>query len=370
MGGLKWWLAKYLPYNLTTFFPNYQFTDNPVIGIGCQTIYDNQNNIVYFTKKDYKPKLNEEGKPLVNYDPVEKKFYIPGFSTSVLLTNTSYFEDASWTLSFDLKSNEWVSYHDWHPDLTIASKNTFMTTKGGGVWIHNKRCDKYVNYYGVDYPFEIEYTMNTIQTVNTLRSIEYQLEVYKYNQQNCYDRFHVLDFNFDTAVVYNTEQCSGTLKLNLTPKNNAPAIIGYPFYNTATVANEILYSKEENKYRFNQFYDITRDRGEFDFVLYPDTNIVTGPIEANASSVTPLNPSGAVPGGQQAGSYAAQPIWATGPEGYKKNLNTANLNYIKSQLQRKKFRHYTSSVLLRRTVSGDKKMLVAFTNNKNLLSSR
>ena len=370
MGGLKWWLAKYLPYNLTAFFPNYAFTDNPIAGIGCQTIYDNQNNIVYFTKKDYKPKLNEEGKPLVNYDPVEKKFYIPGFSTSVLLTNTSYFEDASWTLSFDLKSNEWVSYHDWHPDLTIASKNTFMTTKGGGVWIHNKRCDKYVNYYGVDYPFEIEYTMNTIQTVNTLRSIEYQLEVYRYNQQNCYDRFHVLDFNFDTAVVYNTEQCSGTLKLNLTPKNNAPAIIGYPFYNTATVANEILYSKEENKYRFNQFYDITRDRGEFDFVLYPDTNAVTGPIEANASSVSPLNASGAVPGGQQAGSYATQPIWATGPEGYKKNLNTANLNYIKSQLQRKKFRHYTSSVLLRRTVSGDKKMLVAFTNNKNLLSSR
>lgn len=370
MKGLKWWLSKYLPYKLTAYFPNFLLTDNPIVGIGCQTVYDNQNNIIYFTKRDYKPKLNPDGDPIVSYDPEGDRFYIPGFQVKIKLGDPAYFENASWTISYDLKTKEWISYHDWYPDLTVSSKNTFMTTKGGGIWIHNKRCDLYTNYYGIDYPFEIEYLMDTIQTVNTLRSIEYQLEVYKYNTENCYDRFHVLDFNFDAAIVYNTEQCSGTLKLNLSPKNNAPAIIGYPFYNTATVANEILYSKEENKYRFNQFYDITRDRGEFDFFLYPETNPANGPIEANASSVSPVNPDGVVPGGQQAGSYAVQPIWSTGPEGYIKNLNLNNLNYGKSQLQRKKFRHYTSSVLLRRTVSGDKKMLVSIANHKNLFSPR
>lgn len=371
MSNVKWWLAKYLPYNLTRYFPDYPHTDNPVMGIGCQTIYDNQNNLVYFTKKDYKPRLGIDGQPLVNYDKTNDIFHLPGFNqTVVTLGDRRYFENASWTLSFDVKSKDWISYHDWHPDLVITSKNTFMTTKDNGVWIHNKRCDLFTNYYNFNYPFEIEYTVDTVMNVNVLRSIEYQLEVYKYNQENCYDRFHVLDFNFDSAVIYNTEQCSGTLKLNLSPKNNAPAILGYPFYNSATVANEILYSKEENKYRFNQFYDITRDRGEFDFVLYPNPNPVTGPIDADASSVSPTYPSGAIPGGQQAGSYATQPIWSTGADGYIKVLNTANLNYLKSPLQKKKFRHYTSSVLLRRNISGDKKMLVSIANNKNLFSPR
>ena len=68
--------------------------------------------------------------------------------------------------------------------------------------------------------------------------------------------------------------------------------------------------------------------------------------------------------------FAERTIWNTGPDGYKRNLNNFNLNYSKSPLQRKKFRHYTTSVLLRRKVSGDRKMLVSITNNKNLLSPR
>lgn len=353
MGGVKWWLAQYLPYQLTKFFPRYKKKDNPVSGIGCQTIYDNQNNLVYFCKKDYKPVLGSNGNPLVVYNEDEDRFYIPNFNIPVSLTDTRYFESASWTLSYDMKTEEWVSYHDWHPDITIASKNTFLTTKADGIWVHNQRCDYYTQYYGTDYPFEIEYMVNTVQTVNTLRSIEYQLEVYKYMFDNCYDRFHVLDFNFDAAVVYNTEQCSGTLKLNLTPKNNPPLLLQYPFYNTGTNVNEILFSKEENKYRFNQFYDITDNRGEF-------------PLGSNYP-VTAVPPAGST---VLSGSYPSRRIWTTGADGYRRTLNTANLNYNKNQLEHKKFRHYTTSVLLKRMVSGDKKMLLTMANNKNLLSPR
>jgi len=353
MGGVKWWLAQYLPYQLTKYFPKYKKQDNPIAGIGCQTIYDNQNNIVYFSKKDYKPVLDSNGVPLVKYDEVNDKFYLPGFSVSIPFTNALYFESASWTLSYDMKTEEWLSYHDWHPDLTIPSKNTFMTTKADGIWIHNQRCDYYTQYYGTDYPFEIEYMVNTAQQVNTLRSIEYQLEVYKYMFDNCYDRFHVLDFNFDAAVVYNTEQCSGTLKLNVTPKNNAPLLLQYPFVNTSTNVNEILFSKEENKYRFNQFWDITDNRGEF-------------PLGSNYP-VTSVPPAGST---VLSGAYPSRRIWITAPDGYNRTLNTSNLNYNKNQLQHKKFRHYTTSVVLKRVVSGDKKMLLTIANNKNLLSPR
>jgi len=185
--------------------------------------------------------------------------------------------------------------------------------------------------------------VNTGNQVNSLRSVEYQLEVYKY-APNCYDRFHKLDTNFDEAVVYNTEQCSGLLKLNLTPRNNAPLILNYPVINPTNI--EILFSKVEQKYRFNQFWDITRDRGEF-------------PIGSPYPPPTP-----------NVGSYAQQTIWNTAPNGYVRILNPNNLDYNKNSLQRKKFRHYTTSILLRKLVSGDSKFLVMTSTNKNLYSPR
>jgi hypothetical protein len=51
--GLKWWFNLFLPYKLTEDFPEYPWVDNPVAGIGCQTLYDNENSVIYFCKKDY-----------------------------------------------------------------------------------------------------------------------------------------------------------------------------------------------------------------------------------------------------------------------------------------------------------------------------
>jgi hypothetical protein len=104
----------------------------------------------------------------------------------------------------------------------------------------------------------------------------------------------------------------------------------YPIINPGFI--DILYSKEEQKYRFNQFWDITDDRGEF-----------TG---------------------------VERMIWNTQPNGYVKLLNPVNMNYQKYQTERKKFRHYETFVFLRRVVSGNKKMLVMITNGKNLNSPR
>lgn len=352
---IRWWLASYLPYQLTKQFPDFELTDNPVIGIGCQSAYDNENALVYFCKKDYvlKPGIPDT----ITYVGADN--FLVNDMLPIKLGDPNYFEDASWTLSYDPKTKNWLSYHDWHPSLILPGKNTFMSVsntaadpnQNNGIWVHNSRCDLYCNYYGVDYPFEVEFTANTVQTVNTLRSIEYILESYIYSE-NCFDRFHRLDFNFDEAVIYNTEQCSGLLRLNLTPKNNAPLIVQYPIVNVNTI--DILYSKEENKYRFNQFWDITRDRGEF----------------ALNSGYPPV-PTIAAPGGiLPATTYAEQMIWNTQSNGYIRVLNNNNLNYTKDPLQRKKFRHYTTSVLLRRRISGNVKMLVLLTNTKNLLSSR
>jgi len=326
----KWWLATYLPYLLTKdpMFANtpFELTDNPVAGIGCQTIYDNQAQLIYFCKKDYF--LRDDLVDTVTY--VSGNDFLVNGALPIKLGDPDYFHDASWTISYNPKTQGWIGYHDWHPDLLIPGKTNFLSILDNGIWRHNDRCDLYCNYYGVDYPFEVEYAVVTPQIVNTLRSVEYYMEVYKYDT-NCYDRFHVLDFNFDEATIYNSEQCSGLLNLNLSPKNNAPEIVTYPRINPADI--DILYNKVEQKYRFNQFWDITADRGEFNAI-------------------------------------AERMIFNTEANGYIRNLNPNNLDYNKFQTQRKKFRHYKNTVLLRRRVCGNRNMLVSLANNKDLMSPR
>jgi len=326
--GMKWWFAKYLPSMLLKDFPEFTLRDNPVAGIGVTVTYDNTNEILYVAKKDYK--LKDEYKNSIVYK--DNDIFLNG-RTEVRLGDPTYFEDCSFTISYDPKGNggkgAWVSFHDWHPNLIIPSRDHFMTIKDREIWKHNVRCDKFCNFYGVDYPFEVEYVSSTGQDVSTLKNIEYQLECYKY-APNCEDANHILNENFDGAVVYNTEQVSGNLKLIMKTANDPLMYFDYPAIGQNQIS--IICSKEENKYRFNQFWDVTRNRGEF-------------------------NPN-------------YETIWKTSPNGYVKEINSTYTNYNKSPLQRKKFRHYQTRVLLKKSVSDDVKMLLRISNNKLTRSSR
>jgi hypothetical protein len=323
--GMKWWFANYLPSQLLKVYPTYPFSDNPVIGVGVQMIYDNTNEVVYITKKDYKP---IQGRSLL-ID--EKGFYkvTTGGKVYIPLTDTTYFENASWTVSYDPKSQTWISFHDWIPSFLIPGKAHFMSVNINSIWKHNVRCDSFANYYNVNYPFEVEFVSATGQQVNSMRNIEYLLEAYTFHN-DCRDKFHILDSNFDQAIIYNSEQVSGLLELELKSKSNPLSLLTYPQIRTQSIG--INYSKEENKYRFNQFWDITKNRGEFQSVNLPMFN--------------------------------------TEPNGYKFQINPAYVDYNKSSLERKKFRHNVNKVLLRKQVSNNTKYLFKISNQKLLQSPR
>lgn len=321
---MKWWFANYLPSILLKQFPNFELKDNPAKGIAAFLTYDNTNDILYVCKKDYRLKPEYIGQ--ITY--VEKNKFKKG-STTIYLGNPLYFDDASFTVSYDVKTKAWISFHDWHPDFVLSSRKHFMTVKDRGVWKHNDRCDLFCNFYTTDYPFEIEFVSSTGQQVTTLKNVEYQLECYKYDS-TCQDKNHVLDFNFDRAVVYNTEQTSGDLKLTLRPKNDPISILDYPIINSDNI--NILFSKEENKYRFNQFWDVTRNRGEY--------------VE----------------------NY--QPMWETSINGYVRTINPRYTAYEKTALQHKRIRHYLNKILLKRLKSEDIKMLFRLSNAKVTQSFR
>ena len=350
--GLKWWFTLFLPYKLIKDFPDYPHTDNPVAGIGVQTLYDNKNSILYFSKKDYQLK---SGIGKVSYNAVKDKFTYIGAEYS--LGDPTIFDDASWTVSYDPKGQVFISYHDWHPNLSLSSKTNVYTIKDNTIWKHNDTCDDFCNYYGVQYPFEIEYPINTGQSPSVVKSFEYILECYRTSKFNCVDQFQVLDENFSQAVVYNNEQVSGYLNLNVFPKNNVTLSLEYPKLNQSNLASfDILFSKEENKYRFNQFWDITRDRGEF----------------PTGSTYPPLGPL--VPGTTVLlGNYEQEVVWNTGPNGYTKTLNANNLNYAKPEMQRKKFRNYLNFLFLSKLATDKNKdinFILKIVNSKNQASLR
>lgn len=327
--GMRWWFGKFLPFRLLQDFPDFQLTDNPVAGVGCQSIYDNDFQLLYFCKKDYELKKDLPAGINITYSGVGNIFSLNG-TTKIFLGDPRYFNDVSWTASYDPKAQIWISFHDWHPNLSFPSKLNFITTDGNRLWRHNDTSQSYCNFYGVNYPFQVEYVLDSGQQVDTLRNIEYLLESYIYDVDGI-DRFHILDYNFDELVVYNSEQVSGLLNLNLAPKNNPFARLNYPAVNVNSI--DIAYEKVEQKFRVNQFWDITADRGEY------NTNV-------------------------------QRPIWLTAWDGYKKELNPANLNYNKSVFERKKFRHYYTNVLFTKNVSGNTKMLMKIANNKDLNSPR
>lgn len=323
--GMKFWFNQYLPSQLLKDFPQFQLTDNPLAGIGCLAVYDSMNDVAYFLKRDYK--VRDDYKDRLTYDK-DNVFLLRG-RTKVYLGDPVYFEDASWTISYDVKTKAWISFHDWKPDHVLPSRSHFLTVKGNRIWKHNDRCDLFCNFYGKDYPFEIEFPFSTGQEITTLRNLEYLLECYLY-YANCADRHHVLDFNFDRAMIYNSEQHSGVLRLLLKPKNHPYALLDTPAMNINGV--DTFYTKEENKYRINQFFDLTRNRSEFN-----DQYI---------------------------------PMWEHAPDGYHKQVNGRYVTYTRHPLQRKKFRHYTNRVVLRRVKCGDIKMVLKMVNTKHLKSMR
>jgi hypothetical protein len=144
------------------------------------------------------------------------------------------------------------------------------------------------------------------------------------------------------------------LNLNIFPKNNVTLSQEYPKLNTSNLASfDVLFSKEEHRYRINQFWDITKDRGEF-------------PINSDYPPTGPLVPDTTV----LQGNYAQENLWITQANGYIKTLNPVNLDYNKPQLQRKKFRNYVNSLKLIKNNSKNTNMIVKIINTKHQISLR
>jgi len=92
-------------------------------------VYDSKFDRVIISKLDYIP---QPGKG-VKYNSEKREFYITRtvgtyeIDETVDVTDPEYFCNKSWTLSYNVNSKSWVSFHSYIPNFYIAENNFFYS---------------------------------------------------------------------------------------------------------------------------------------------------------------------------------------------------------------------------------------------------
>lgn len=143
------------------------------------------------------------GKTICTYDPRFER----------LILHNKYIDNQvnkGFTLSYNLRTKTWVSFHSYQPDLMTFTNNTFFSTLGKKLYAHNKY-DTFTTYYDTSYPCIIEAVDTNFNTFNA-HSVYIYAQVQKYDNINS-QWIPVNNLTFDEAVFYNKLQSSGLIKL-------------------------------------------------------------------------------------------------------------------------------------------------------------
>jgi hypothetical protein len=149
--GLNRFFTQHLPFKILKSFPNIN-VDNHFEGLGLHGVYDSKFDRIIITKLDYTPLSND-----IKYDGdffIEKNIGTIKVKEVVKLTDSDYFCNKSWTLSFNLNTGSWISFHSYLPNFYIGD-NTFFYS---GL---NQSCD-------IDEVIAAEIVPHTTSTTTTI----------------------------------------------------------------------------------------------------------------------------------------------------------------------------------------------------------
>ena len=130
--GMNRFFTDHLAFEIKRYFPTVD-TDNNYTGIGLHGVYDSKFDRVIISKLDYIP---QPGK-IVKYDDVTREFYTERTVNTtpnktvikdiIDLNNTEYFCNKSWTLSYNVNTKSWISFHSYIPNFYIAENNFYYS---------------------------------------------------------------------------------------------------------------------------------------------------------------------------------------------------------------------------------------------------
>ena len=269
-------------YNQTGNTLDYIVNPFNAYGIGYISVYDSKNERILFTKRDFsiedtfaadnqlvafgdKLFLFEDYVLTIN-DYIDNGYTFKGMinkelifeknGTTVREISTQYIPTTviqkGWTLSYNIKTNTWISFHSYIPQRYYNTLSTIYSKNVGNryLWKHNT-LGLYNNYYGTLKPFivEIVSNQNPLQT-KIFDYIKFLSEARRYDsitQQFREDRYTT----FNKAIIYNTRQSTGLIELS--PKSVTSA--DYLMEQIINSPNKALLSRGEKDWSLNNFRD-------------------------------------------------------------------------------------------------------------------
>lgn len=230
-------------------------------GVGYLSVFDTRYDRVIITKKDYRivdrfvDELTVVTEVFPNlgftYNKTNGKFYIG--DTHVLLTNSVYFENKSFTVSFSLHTGTWVSYHSYLPDYYIHGHNHFYATTylNNSLWRFNSHT-MFKNFFGtsVSYIVERVHAPNPmVETTFEDLSVHTEAKIWNNVTKN-YMNANLI--TFDSMIAYNTKQSTGRKILIVKESQSFEEWIQNQ---TADIITHIIIEKDGNYWRINDFRD-------------------------------------------------------------------------------------------------------------------
>jgi|688.fasta_scaffold10132_9 hypothetical protein len=276
-GMYNWFTENTLSYLATQFFnltdevfPNLNNPNNPN-GIGIHGIYDPRHQRIILTKRDYLINPNYvdtfqtisieagylglvSGKLYFDIDDNRFVRYNGGLSfTTVSFTNDIFFEDKSYTISFSLLSNSWVSFHSYLPLFYYSDHYTFYSSISNSIYKHNI-IGSHQKYYDVLYSHIIE-TVSVSNPMTTRLWSDILLETYARTwnvvTQDYYD---IRNVTFNYLTLYNSRQVSG--ELNMVVKDTQANPQDYYEQQTTNSNTSIVIDRKERDWHINDFRDM------------------------------------------------------------------------------------------------------------------
>ena len=128
--GLNKFFTDHLSFEILRYYPNADI-DNHFNACGLHGVYDSKYDRIIISKLDYIPQPEYVG--VIQYDETTGEYYINKaygdlfLRKVVSLTDRQYFCNKSWTLSYSVNIQSWVSFHSYIPNFYIAENNFFYS---------------------------------------------------------------------------------------------------------------------------------------------------------------------------------------------------------------------------------------------------
>lgn len=165
--------------------------------------------------------------------------------------------DNSYTLSYSMRTKNWVSFHSYVPQEYLYDRNDLYTLYRNSIWLHDVT-DKYTTYYGEFKGCMID-LIATIQPSNLAGQINYTMDWQStdINTEAVINNTRDRDITFDTVALLNSWQSTGYINLNVvknTDNNSANKTDYLPDKTTS-----IDLTRSGNAFRFSELRDYTQD---------------------------------------------------------------------------------------------------------------